>query len=78
LPAIQSNEQELRAYLEELAAKRGIAGATAQQPAAPIRTVALVIVFDRSGSMAGSKLSLAREGAKAALSRLRENDLFGC
>jgi len=77
LPAIQSNEQELRAYLEELAAKRGIAGATAQQPAAPIRTVALVIVFDRSGSMAGSKLSLAREGAKAALSRLRENDLFG-
>ncbi|MBD7907281.1 VWA domain-containing protein [Sporosarcina gallistercoris] len=40
-------------------------------------SLGLVIVMDRSGSMSGSKLSLAREAAARSVDLLREKDTFG-
>lgn len=40
-------------------------------------SLGLVIVMDRSGSMTGSKLSLAREAAARSVDLLREKDTFG-
>jgi uncharacterized membrane protein/uncharacterized protein YegL len=41
------------------------------------QSVAMVVVLDRSGSMAGSKMDLAKEATKAPLSLLKEDDYFG-
>jgi uncharacterized membrane protein/uncharacterized protein YegL len=41
------------------------------------QSIAMVIVLDRSGSMAGSKMDLAKEATKAPLSLLKEDDRFG-
>jgi uncharacterized membrane protein/uncharacterized protein YegL len=41
------------------------------------QSVAMVVVLDRSGSMAGSKMDLAKEATKAPLSLLKEDDFFG-
>jgi Ca-activated chloride channel family protein len=40
-------------------------------------TLALVVVLDRSGSMAGTKMDLAKEATKAPLDLLKEDDHFG-
>ncbi|GKV67648.1 chloride channel protein [Sporosarcina sp. NCCP-2716] len=40
-------------------------------------SLGLVIVMDRSGSMSGSKLTLAREAAARSVDLLREQDTFG-
>ncbi len=40
-------------------------------------SVAMVVVLDRSGSMAGSKMDLAKEATKAPLNLLKEDDYFG-
>ena len=40
-------------------------------------SVAMIVVFDKSASMAGLKLALAKEATKAALQSLREMDNFG-
>jgi len=50
------------------------ASAAAQQERSP---VALVVVFDRSGSMVGAKMDLAKEATKAPLEALNEADRFG-
>jgi Ca-activated chloride channel family protein len=50
----------------------------AQTPAPQDRQpIAIVVVLDRSGSMAGTKMDLAKEATKAPLALLRETDLFG-
>lgn len=50
----------------------------AQAPARTERpSLAIVVVLDRSGSMAGSKIDLAKEATKETLSLLREKDSFG-
>jgi uncharacterized membrane protein len=41
------------------------------------QSIAMVVVLDRSGSMAGSKMDLAKEATKAPLGLLKEEDLFG-
>jgi Ca-activated chloride channel homolog len=41
------------------------------------RSVGMVVVLDRSGSMAGQKMELAKEATKAALDLLRDDDHFG-
>ena len=52
--------------------------AAAQTPAPKERpSLAIVIVLDRSGSMTGSKIDLAKEATKETLSLLREKDSFG-
>jgi Ca-activated chloride channel homolog len=40
-------------------------------------SVAMIVVFDKSASMAGLKLALAKEASKAALQSLRDTDSFG-
>ena len=40
-------------------------------------SVAMIVVFDKSASMRGLKLALAKEASKAALQSLRETDTFG-
>lgn len=40
-------------------------------------TVALIIVLDKSGSMGGSKLELAKEASKAAVNVLRDDQMIG-
>jgi len=40
-------------------------------------SLSLIVVLDRSGSMAGSKMDLAKEATKAPLSMLKEDDYFG-
>jgi Ca-activated chloride channel homolog len=40
-------------------------------------SVAMIVVFDKSASMAGLKLALAKEASKAALQSLRDMDSFG-
>src|SRR5438874_199233 len=40
-------------------------------------SVAMIVVFDKSASMAGLKLALAKEASKAALQSLRYMDMFG-
>jgi uncharacterized membrane protein len=40
-------------------------------------SVAMIVVFDKSASMGGLKLALAKEATKAALQLLRETDTFG-
>ena len=40
-------------------------------------TVALIIVLDKSGSMGGSKLELAKEASKAAVDVLRDDHMIG-
>jgi Ca-activated chloride channel homolog len=40
-------------------------------------SLSLVVVLDRSGSMAGSKMDLAKEATKAPLGLLKEDDFFG-
>ena len=40
-------------------------------------SVAMIVVFDKSASMAGLKLALAKEASKAALQSLRDMDTFG-
>ena len=40
-------------------------------------SVAMIVVFDKSASMAGLKLALAKEATKAALQSLRDVDSFG-
>ena len=54
-------------------------GAIAQGAQTPVQrpSIAVVVVLDRSGSMAGTKLDLAKEATKAALDVLRERDSFG-
>jgi Ca-activated chloride channel homolog len=50
----------------------------AQTPAPQQRpSLAMVVVLDRSGSMAGLKMDLAKEATKATLSLLGERDSFG-
>jgi Ca-activated chloride channel homolog len=39
--------------------------------------VALVVVFDKSGSMAGAKIELAKEAVKASAALLKDTDRFG-
>ena len=39
--------------------------------------VALVVVFDKSGSMAGFKIGLAKEATEASAAVLKDNDRFG-
>jgi Ca-activated chloride channel homolog len=41
------------------------------------QTISMVVVLDRSGSMAGSKMDLAKEATKAPLALLKETDRFG-
>ena len=41
------------------------------------QTISMVVVLDRSGSMAGSKMDLAKEATKAPLGLLKEDDFFG-
>jgi uncharacterized membrane protein/uncharacterized protein YegL len=41
------------------------------------QTLSMVVVLDRSGSMAGAKMELAKEATKAPLTQLREDDRFG-
>ena len=41
------------------------------------QSISMVVVLDRSGSMAGSKMDLAKEATKAPLSLLKEDDRFG-
>jgi Ca-activated chloride channel family protein len=48
--------------------------AARQQERSPI---ALVVVFDHSGSMAGAKMDLAKQATKAPLDSLNEKDRFG-
>jgi uncharacterized protein with von Willebrand factor type A (vWA) domain len=57
----------------------GAWAAKAAQTAAPgkSQSIAMIVVLDQSGSMAGPKMELAKEGAKTALSLLREKDFFG-
>jgi uncharacterized membrane protein len=40
-------------------------------------SISMVVVLDRSGSMAGSKMDLAKEATKAPLALLKEDDRFG-
>jgi Ca-activated chloride channel family protein len=50
----------------------------AQTPAPAQRpSLAVVVVLDRSGSMAGAKMDLAKEATKEPLALLREKDFFG-
>ncbi len=42
-----------------------------------LKTAALVFVIDRSGSMAGEKLDLARKSILASIGKLWEKDIFG-
>lgn len=42
-----------------------------------IPSLGLIIVLDRSGSMAGSKIALAREAAARSVELLRDDDTFG-
>jgi Ca-activated chloride channel family protein len=46
-------------------------------PVAPRRPVNVTLVLDRSGSMAGRPLELAKKGAALALDLLRDGDRFG-
>ena len=56
----------------------GLTARAAQTPPQGQRpTLAVVVVLDRSGSMAGSKLNLAKEATKNALALLGEKDSFG-
>jgi beta-lactamase regulating signal transducer with metallopeptidase domain len=83
---LPANEQELAANPEAMASAIGIPSLAAaevsqgtpppQSTTATSRTVAFVVILDRSGSMQSS-LEFAREGAKRAVSLLREKDLFG-
>jgi Ca-activated chloride channel family protein len=41
------------------------------------QSISMVVVLDRSGSMAGSKMDLAKEATKAPLALLKEDDRFG-
>ena len=41
------------------------------------QSISMVVVLDRSGSMAGSKMDLAKEATKAPLNLLKEDDHFG-
>jgi Ca-activated chloride channel homolog len=41
------------------------------------RSVGMVVVLDRSGSMAGQKMELAKEATKAAVDLLKDEDHFG-
>ncbi|HET9219362.1 MAG TPA: VWA domain-containing protein [Terriglobia bacterium] len=41
------------------------------------QSITMVVVLDRSGSMAGSKMDLAKEATKAPLALLKEDDRFG-
>ena len=41
------------------------------------QSISMVVVLDRSGSMAGSKMDLAKEATKAPLNLLKEDDRFG-
>ena len=41
------------------------------------QSIAMVVVLDRSGSMAGAKMDLAKEATKAPLDLLKEDDHFG-
>jgi uncharacterized membrane protein/uncharacterized protein YegL len=41
------------------------------------QSISMVVVLDRSGSMAGSKMELAKEATKAPLDLLKEDDRFG-
>jgi len=41
------------------------------------QSMSMVVVLDRSGSMAGSKMDLAKEATKAPLSLLKDEDYFG-
>jgi len=41
------------------------------------QSISMVVVLDRSGSMAGSKMDLAKEATKAPLVLLKEDDRFG-
>ena len=41
------------------------------------QAMSMVVVLDRSGSMAGSKMDLAKEATKAPLSLLKDDDYFG-
>jgi len=53
---------------------------TAPEPkeaAAPRRPANVALVLDRSGSMAGTPLQLAQQGASLAIEALREGDRFG-
>jgi beta-lactamase regulating signal transducer with metallopeptidase domain len=83
---LAANQQEPATNLEVTVSTIGIAGIAApeafagtippQSTTATSRTAALVVVLDRSGSM-GASLEFAKEGAKRAVSLLREKDLFG-
>ena len=41
------------------------------------QSISMVVVLDRSGSMAGAKMDLAKEATKAPLDLLKEDDRFG-
>src|SRR4051812_35374859 len=56
----------------------GSAVVAAQTPAPRQRpSLAIVVVLDRSGSMVGAKMDLAKEATKETLSLLGEKDSFG-
>jgi Ca-activated chloride channel family protein len=48
-----------------------------KEPAGPRRPVNVALVLDRSGSMSGRPLELARQGATLAVGALRDGDRFG-
>ena len=48
-----------------------------KEPTAPRRPANVALVLDRSGSMAGTPLQLAKQGASLAIEALREGDRFG-
>ena len=43
----------------------------------PPQSIAMIVVLDKSGSMGGQEMALAREATKAPLSVLRDKDHFG-
>lgn len=43
----------------------------------PLRSVAMIVVLDKSGSMGGPEIGFAKEAAKAPLRLLRDTDTFG-
>lgn len=43
----------------------------------PPQSIAMIVVLDKSGSMGGQEMALAREAAKAPLTVLRDKDHFG-